>query len=258
MDDSRAWTDAIDKRKSTRRYKLEVISGEKINRLQELIEKINENEKINIRLVKDGKRVFSKFKSSYGMFEGVRTFIALIADKSLLEYKKKIGYFGEMLVLEAVSLGLGTCWIGGTYDKEYCLDTFGLKEEEELVGIITIGKSSEKVKLRDKFMKAALKNTKSFDEFIISDEVNIPTYVKAGVISALKAPSALNKKPIIYEYKDGKVYARIGRENHGFEEVDLGISMLHFELGSLDTGYTGKWIFENGENIYTKEKVTKS
>ncbi|MGL4450188.1 MAG: nitroreductase family protein [Sarcina sp.] len=251
MDESRAWIDAIDVRKSTRRYKLEVISSEKIKRVQDLIDGMNENEKINIRLVKEGKKVFSKFKSSYGMFEGVRTFIALIADKSLSEYKKKMGYFGEMLVLEAVSSGLGTCWIGGTYDKQYCIDTFGLKETEELVCIIAIGKSNEKVKLRDKFIKAILKNNKSIEEFIISDEENIPAYIKGGIVSASKAPSALNKKPIRYEYKNGKVYARIVKSNNGFEEVDLGISMLHFELGSLDTGYTGKWTFENGENIYT-------
>ncbi|MGL4762203.1 MAG: nitroreductase family protein [Sarcina sp.] len=250
MDESKNWIEAIESRKSIRRYKLEVISSPKIRSIQELIEKINENEKINIKFIKDGKKAFTKFKSSYGMFEGVRSFIALIADKNLTDYKKKLGYFGEMIVLEATSLGLGSCWVGGTYDKEYCLKELGIKESEELVCLITIGTSNERVKFRDKFMKTLLKNTKEIEDFLDSDQINVPAYIKGGLKSVLRAPSAVNKKPIRYEYKDGKVYANIAKENHGFEEVDLGISMLHFELGSLGTGYTGKWTTEDGKNIY--------
>ncbi|WP_297522344.1 nitroreductase family protein [uncultured Clostridium sp.] len=250
MDESRKWIEAIDNRKSTRRYKLEVISSTKIHRLKDLIAQMNETEKINIKLIKDGTKAFSNFKTTYGMFEGVRTFIALVGDKTLVGYKKKLGYFGEILALEATSHGLGTCWVGGTYDKDHCIGKLDLKENEELVCIITIGRSAQKVKLRDKLVKTFLKNNKMMDDVFRTDEKIIPAYIKGGLESVIKAPSALNKKPISYEYKDGKVYASISKENHGFEEIDLGISMLHFELGSLDTGYAGKWIVEDGENVY--------
>ena len=51
---------------------------------------------------------------------------------------------------------------------------------------------------------------------------------------AFNVLSAVNKNPIIYEYVNDKVEVIISNPNYGYEEVDLGISMLHFQLGLMD------------------------
>lgn len=31
--------------------------------------------------------------------------------------KEKVGYYGEQLILKVTELGLGSCWVGGTFDR---------------------------------------------------------------------------------------------------------------------------------------------
>ena len=53
-----------------------------------------------------------------------------------MNLEEKCGYYGQELILTAHSMGLGTCWIGGTYDRERCLHL--IPEDEELVCIAAV------------------------------------------------------------------------------------------------------------------------
>ena len=32
---------------------------------------------------------------------------------------RKLGYYGEKIVLKAQEMGLNTCWVAGTFNKKY-------------------------------------------------------------------------------------------------------------------------------------------
>ena len=250
MELKKEWIKACDKRISRRTYNNKEIESNKIESITELINKINSENSLNIQFVKDGKSGLNGFKASYGMINGAKSFIALVADRNIENYKVKVGYLGEMIVLEAVSLGLSTCWIGGTYNKKECESLIDINDNEDLVCVIALGYSDENLSIKEKLVKRLNQKEKTINEMLVSRDDDTPNWVLNGTKYALNAPSAVNKKPIIYEYVNGKIEAIISKPNHGYEEVDLGISMLHFKLGAMEVKKDGDWQYDNGHYIF--------
>lgn len=245
------WVKAIDSRDSRRTYIDKALEENDMTALLELIGKINKETNLNIQLVKDGKEAISGFKASYGMITGVSSFLALVADKNIKNYKEKLGYYGEMLVLEATSLGLGTCWIGGTYKKEECKKHININDDEELVCIIAVGYVDEELSIKEKLVERLNKKDIKLEDIIIANGNAIASWMKEGAVFAMKSPSALNKKPIAFKIEDNKIKAVITKSNHGYEEIDLGISMLHFALGAYTKEYKGDWKYEEDQYIFS-------
>ena len=245
------WIEAIDNRDSRRTYREEQLKESDISSVLNLIQQINNEIKLNIQFIQDGKKAISGFTASYGMITGVSSFIALVANKNIENYKQKIGYYGEMLVLEATSLGLGTCWIGGTYKKEECKKHININDDEELVCIIAVGYVDEELSIKEKLVEKLNKKDAKLEDMIIPNGNAITSWMKKGVMFAIKSPSALNKKPFAYKIEDNKIKAVVTKSNHGYEDIDLGISMLHFNLGAYTEGYKGDWKYEEGEYIFS-------
>lgn len=238
--------DAIDIRCSRRKYTNEAIPDEKLKSLQELIEEVNKEGNLHLQLVlKDG-RAFQSIKKSYGLFSGVENYIGLVGKEDKL-LREKIGYFGERLVLEATSLGLGTCWVGGTFDKDAC--PCKLEAGEILIGVIAIGNVPKEHTFKEKvILKATHRKTKAAEEMYEAEGV-VPDWFKAGMKAVQKAPSAINKQPVKFYYKNSSVTAKVsGDKDH--EEIDLGIAKLHFEIGAK----VGKWQWGNGGRFTIDEQ----
>lgn len=250
----RLWVDAIQKRCSRRTYKAKEISVVDIENINSLIQRINEESGLNFQFIKNGKDAFKGFKSSYGVLTGVNSFIALVGDKGIDNLDEKIGYYGEMIVLEATSMRLGTCWVGGTYNKSECINYIDIGENEDLRCIITIGYTEKEKSVKEKLICKLNKSKKDYKDILINYNTYTPDVIKQGIYFALKAPSELNKKPVGYEYKNNVVKVYNTKENHGYEKIDLGISMLHFELGVYSRGYKGKWFLNNGINEFKIDK----
>lgn len=244
------WYDSIEKRTSRRSYIDKEIGENDLNKIYFLIDSINKEYNLNIQFVKDGKKAFKGLGKTYGMLNGVKSFIALVGNKNIPNIESKMGYLGEALVLECTSLELGTCWVGGTYDKNYAEKSIDIKDNEKLYCVITVGHVKDEKGLREKMLSSIGKKRKSFEENLIAYNTSYPNWVECGINSVIKAPSALNKQPWQYEYKDGFIKAKAINLKHGYEKIDLGISMLHFQLGALKCGYDGKWQHTNGINIF--------
>lgn len=251
MELKKSWIDACNNRVSRRSYIDRKIEDEYINKLINIIGEINNCSELNIQLVEDGKSVLGGFKASYGMISGVKSFIALVGNKNIQNYKQKLGYYGEMIVLEATELGLSTCWIGGTYSKSECENYINVKSDEELICIIALGYADKDLTIKEKVVKNLNRKNKKIEDMLVHKTNDVPSWILSGVEYALEAPSAVNKKPVIYEFNDNRVEAIISKPNHGYEDVDLGISMLHFELGALKEGYRGNWKYENYHHVFS-------
>lgn len=87
-----------------------------LRQLLEAIEEVNETSGLTVSYLEDGSDAFAGFKS-YGMFDGVRAMLVLKGNRELAFLKEKVGYYGEQLILKATELGLGSCWVGGTFDS---------------------------------------------------------------------------------------------------------------------------------------------
>ncbi|MBR4794408.1 MAG: nitroreductase [Bacteroidaceae bacterium] len=217
--------EAIEARHSVRKYTDEPISGEILSILREKIEEVNREAGLHVQLVTDEPKAF-KGLMAYGAFSGAKNYFVM-AGKKCDDLDEKIGYYGEMLVLLAQTLGLNTCWAGASYTK--IPGTYVLEDDEKIGCYIALGYgqtqgTSHKVKqVRD-----------------ISNASDVtPKWFKKGVDAALLAPTAVNQQKFFIEYvgfkdfsKVPKVAARPVFSMIGYSKMDLGIVKYHFELGA--------------------------
>jgi len=233
--------EAIEYRNSRRLYLPMPIEAHKQACLRDFIDRFNKESDLSIQFVDDGSDAFNGLRKSYGLFSGVRSLLAMIGKKDDENLKEKVGYFGELLVLEAVKLGLGSCWVGGTFDRNS--NIVDLSEEEVLVCVIPIG-LTEELSFKEKMIhQMVARKSKSIEQMLISD-VNSPVWLTEGLKAVQQAPSAVNHQPVIFEYKAGELSAFV-EDDGKFNLVDFGIAKSHFEIGAkghFELGNYGKFI----------------
>ncbi len=213
---------------SRRAYIPELICDDKKAALQKVVDNLCERSGLNIRLMENGEDCFSLIKS-YGMFSGVKSYFALSgkADDPLLH--EKVGYFGEELVLEATRLGLGTCWVAGSYDKDST--AIDLAEGEILSCVISVGEIKKNENLKEKVLSGIIKTKRKTPEQMSRNFEAAPDWFKKGMECVANAPSARNTQLIVFEYTpDGVISENTGSWTSN--RVDHGIAQYHFELGS--------------------------
>lgn len=233
--------EAIDNRRSRRLYLQTPIEGEKLMVLQQLIDLYNQKSGLSIRFVEDGSAAFDGLRKSYGLFSGVRSLLAMIGKREDVDLKEKLGYYGELLVLEATKMDLGACWVGGTFDRNSHIVT--LADDEVLVCVIPIG-NTEELSFREKMVhQMVARKSKTIGEMLISD-VKVPGWISDGLKAVQKAPSAVNHQPVRFEFKAGVLKASV-EDDGKFNLVDLGIAKAHFEIaanGYFKTGNEGEFV----------------
>ena len=143
---------AMKKRCSRRKYKDVPIDLKYVKQLEDNIALYNKESGLNMKLIiGNGGKLFDGFRKSYGLFVGVQNYIAMIGSKTLLNRMEKVGRFGEKLILEATAMGLSTCWVGTSYDKNAAKEL--CEGNEVLDCVIAIGYSDEKHSLKERMME---------------------------------------------------------------------------------------------------------
>ena len=239
---------AIKKRCSRRKYTNRPIDSKYVQQLEDSIALYNKESGLNIKLViGSGAELFSGFRKSSGLFVGVQNYIAMIGSKTLLNRMEKVGRFGEKIILEATAMGLSTCWVGTSYDKNAAKEL--CEGNEELDCVIAVGYSDEKHSLKERMMEYGTHRQNKSKEALIEAEEHVPEWFKQGMDAVYLAPTARNLRPFVFEYKDGQVTASTTVPTET-AMIDLGIAKLHFELGAR----VGSWDYGNGSHYYFDDK----
>ena len=238
------WYNAIANRTSRRTYQHQRIDLHKSEQIKNLINTINQESGLHIQFVENGELFLRGFKASYGIISGMPSLFALVGNVSDPELKQKAGYFGELLVLESVTLGLGTCWIGGSYNRKACLRSIQIKDNEELVCVIAVGNVAQNKSIKEFFISQVGKSKQSSEELLVGKDSTPPLWVTNGIDAARFAPSAVNRKPIAYQFINNQLSIFIAKKKPE-TEIDLGISMAHFQLGALQGLKEGTWVKDN-------------
>ncbi len=239
--------EAIEKRISRRSFTKEPVSKQNELKIREWIYEANIASGLDIEYVEDGGEAFNGLRKSYGMFTNVRSLLLMKGSSSDENLKVKVGYYGEGLVLKMTELGLGSCWVGLTYDQS----AFALPEGETLVLVIVFGNIEPSFKDRVIRSLARSKNRKDISARIDSDTEQIPAFIKEGMEAVKLAPSAVNRQNPTLHFKSGVITMSVDLGVR-FGLVDLGIAMKHFELGA------GKGKFELTNGGQWKESAPKT
>jgi len=230
---------AIDARRSRRAYLPSPIDPTSVSELQALIAAYSKPNIFRMELVTENRDAFRGFLKSYGLLSGVTNFIGLIADQRKPTAIEQLGYYGELLILHAVTMGLGTCWVGGSFSRASM--PFCLSDTEKLIGVIALGNTSENGSRRERFFHRLIhRKGKAAEELFISDQTP-PDWFLHGMTAVQKAPSSLHRQPVRFTYRDGVIEASVKNADDAMLALDLGIAKLHFELGAGD----GSWTWGN-------------
>lgn len=217
--------EAIRNRHSVRAYKPDTIPNDIRVRLQQEIDKANEEGSLDIRLVRDEPNAFDSTLAHYGRFSGVRNYLVL-AGKDSDDLEERCGYYGECIVLRAQELGLNTCWVALAFKKRYVRKM--LDADEKLVVVIAVGFGetqgvSHKMKPIEDLCDGA-------------DLTAAPLWFRRGLEAAQLAPTAVNQQSFSIAFtnqkKDGKPVVRLTNNGGSYSNIDLGIVRLHFEVGA--------------------------
>lgn len=207
--------DAMLERHSVRQYTDKKIEPEKIEILKNKIDEINKKSGLDISLCTEEPEAFQANKPSYGSFSGCKNYFVLAAGKGRDE---DIGYYGEELVLLSQTLGLNTCWVALTFEKNKV--PVKLSENEKIYDVIALGYGKT---------QGVVHKSKPLEK-LYRAKGDAPEWFMRGMEAAALAPTAINQQHFIISYENGKVGAKalLGP----CSKTDLGIVKYHFELGA--------------------------
>lgn len=254
--------EVIKNRKSVRSYSGEALKKEHVNVINQYIATLKQPLGGNARIELISTNSDSKpvKLGTYGVISNVKDFLTLVYEPGPLA-KENAGYLFEQVVLFCTSLGLGTCWLGGTFKKSDFAKQIQIKKDEIFSIVSPVGYPAEKLRFLEKLMRAGAKsdNRKSFGtvffdhNFEVSFKAeNAGKYLKPLEMLRL-APSASNSQPwrIIKSDNQFHFYDHVkGR----FSAIDLGIGLCHFGEMCKEMNIAGDFeILEENYNLQGKD-----
>ncbi len=253
--------ETIRMRVSCRTYSNMAVEPDKIAKLTEYL-KFNTDapfgSKIRFKLLSFDNMDMSELKGlgTYGVIKGAGQFIVgAVVDqpKAMEDY----GYGMEKNILTATSLGLGTCWLGGTFNRTGFGKKMNLAEGELLPAVTPVGYSGDKRSIVERVLRfsAGSDKRKPWEELFYEGSIEPPLVKdRAGndttpLECVRLCPSASNKQPwrIIKDHDNYHFYIkRTPGYDRAFgpiriQNIDMGIAMCHFELSSREMGLDGLW-----------------
>lgn len=246
----------IKTRKSVRTYSSREISVEIKEQLEQYLLRLEEDYKGRFRFpIIDLKGLSNQRIGTYGVIKGARYFVCGIVKKDGMDLLE-LGYVFEKIILFANSLGLGSCWLGGTFERSNFSKSVNLKQDEKFIVTSPLGYEERKKSLTELAMRKMAKSDsrKKWEELFFDGSRKSPLVKKElGIFEeALEmvriGPSASNKQPwrIVknknrYDFflKRTPDYAK----SLGFDiqMIDMGIAMCHFEFALKKQKREGKF-----------------
>ncbi len=258
---------AINKRISVRSYADQPIEPNKkqelINLLQSTIEGPFGNE-VRFTLIDFSEMERNEIRSlgTYGFIRGAELFI-VSAIKDDVGAMEDLGYCFEKVILTATNMGLGTCWLGGTFRRANFAKKINVVDDEVVPAISPIGYARDKKTIREKVLRrfAGSNHRKPWEDLFFNGDMNKPLSKDlageyATPLECVRlGPSASNNQPwrIVYNKQQGIFHLYLKR-TRGYDKfngrvdlqrIDMGIAMCHFELGAGETGLNGTWEVAN-------------
>ena len=198
---------------------------------------------------------------TYGFIKGATGFL-IGATKDAQKNLEDYGYLMERLILYATDLGLGTCWLGGTFTKSSFAEKISASQDEVIPAVTSVGYIAKKRRRLDSLIRRGANADKrlSWEGLFFDGRYGVPlTRLAAGDYAkplemVRIGPSASNRQPWRI-LKDGDIWHFYLQRTPGYrkrrlvklfttsdlQRVDMGIAMCHFELTARELGLEGRW-----------------
>lgn len=202
-----------------------------------------------LQLFFDESDPFKGFSRSYGIFENPRNYLAIVVETSFPDALERAGYYAQQFVMKALSLGIGTCYVGGTYDSSKV--KVQMRPGEHLLFLVLFGYPADKERITARLMMKLIhrKDLSARGFFEGSDSqyeeaLNKFPWLENGLKGIESAPSSLNKQPVRVKMceKDGRDFVCAGVDAGNQKNlIDLGIAKYNFAQAAGGDWEWGNW-----------------
>jgi hypothetical protein len=270
--------ETMKKRQSIRTFYVQNITDSDLNIIHDYIN--NEDNLVGpfgnkgyIKMIKVTNNVSDKGikLGTYGFIKNPQAYLVGVTKNnkySLVEF----AYTFQKLVILLTELEIGTCWMGGTFNRKSFEQEIQLGNEEFIPCITPIGYPNQKQRVFDKALRYVVKadNKKPWDKLFYDSTFDVPLDIqKAGLLEVpiemvRLGPSASNKQPwrllLTHDRKVCHFYIEhtpnySSKLGYDMQLLDLGIAMCQFELACKELDIEGRWIEEKPELLLPNEQT---
>lgn len=250
------WYTAIFRRRSRRQLDGRALPGDIVDSLLDFSRQLNDQVKgaRAVLVTENPDEVFKGAVGSYGKIKGAPAYVAFLGNIKDPHVQEKVGYLGEFFILEAISRGLATCWVGGFFRPEVVRDQIGITKDEQVLAVSPIGFAENRFTLEEKIMSGFAtnykrKNLKTLSSFV--DRYPLPIWISSALEAARLAPSAVNRQPWRFSVENDTIKISVDndRDSYHISTLDCGIAMAHVELGANHEGFAGQWEYLSGLDV---------
>ncbi|KKN39201.1 hypothetical protein LCGC14_0745850 [marine sediment metagenome] len=197
---------------------------------------------------------------TYGTIEGAQDFIVGAVENS--EYDREhFAYVLESLILAATDLGLGTVWLGGTFNRSLFSAKIKKKENEVVPAITPLGYPAARTS-KEIMIRSYAKADKRFpwEKLFFEGDFSTPLLpekekksftlienVRLGPSAGNFQPWRIVKEPNEDNYHFYVLYTddKIGKIYNTFRRLDIGIAVSHFNHTARELEMSGRWEFDD-------------
>jgi hypothetical protein len=201
---------------------------------------------------------------TYGFVRGATGFVLGVVGQGQ-QNLEDFGYCMEDAVLYATALGLGTCWLGGTFTKSSFAERMHLGEGEIMPCVTSVGYVADKPRLVARLAGryAGAHGRLAWERLFFERQFGTPLAPgRAGAYAeplemVRLGPSASNKQPWRVVKGDGAWHFYLQRTpGYGqgmggllmtadLQRVDIGIALCHFAQTAREAGLAGRWAVDD-------------
>jgi hypothetical protein len=268
---SKPVTEIIEKRCSCRRYIDKPIAEEERERLSDFLSATGAGPfgtAVRFKLIAatDQDRKSLKGLGTYGFIKGATGFIVGAVGPSLKNLED-FGYMMESAILFATDMGLGTCWLGGSFTRSSFAKKISATVNELVPAVTSVGYILKKEQSGGTIRQlVGGHNRQPWAKLFFRETFDIPLSPDKAAPYAVPlemlriGPSATNKQPwrVI---KDGASWHFYMQRTRGYgnsltfkllniadlQRVDMGIAMCHFEMTAGELCLKGRWEIKEPE-----------
>lgn len=209
---------------------------------------------------------------TYGFIKHAQAFVIGAVESGALSLCD-FGYLMENAVLAAAEVGVGSCWLGGSFRPGPFGKVIRVRENESVPAVIALGYPAPRRKVMDKLIEMhhvdGNRRANGSSRFFEANDFSMPAdpkdrSVTADLFAAVHcAPSSCNTQPWRIVHAGANVFhfyftrnLRYSKKdrligNADLQLIDMGIAMRHFDAVASELNIDGAWrVVENTATLY--------
>ena len=249
--------EAVTKRYSVRNYKDQGVEPEKRKEIESFVAGLDNpfGKQVDFHFLDNREAKNEEKLGTYGVIKGAKQYIGTTIEADSMALVA-LGYELEALMLYLAHQGMGTCWLGGTFDRNEFAKAMEI-DDSKLFPIITpYGYPAAKMHLQEIAMRKMIRadQRKKWNQLFFFNDFQTPLEKEeAGELAfplemVRLGPSASNKQPWRILLKDNSCHFYEDKEPgysdrfpYDIQRVDMGIAAAHFDFAAKEKNLKGRF-----------------